>query len=206
MREIEISASSLKEAIDKACKNLNANEKTLNYEVIQEGSKGFLGLIGKKDFIIKANKKDNSVQIATNFIKGILDNSSIEGDIDVKLEGNLLNIEITGKEAGDLIGRRGEALDSLQFLTGLVVNKEVEDHKKIFINIEGYRQRREESLKRFANKMARKAYKNRKTVRLEPMNPYERRIIHSVLQEDKYVRTYSEGDEPNRRVVIALKK
>jgi spoIIIJ-associated protein len=112
---------------------------------------------------------------------------------------------ISGKGCGILIGRRGETLDALQYLTSLVVNRECAEYRKVTIDIENYRKKREEALVRLAKNLADRAVQNKKNITLEPMNPYERKIIHSTLQNNKYVETYSIGDDPNRKVVIALR-
>lgn len=206
MKTMESTAKTIQEALDIVLNEWNVPQDYVEYEVVQEPSKGFLGILGTKKAIVKAELKDISDLVAREFLENLLKTSKINADIKIAKKDGIINIDITGDNASELIGRRGETLDSLQFLTGLVVNKSADRHIKVLINIEGYRERREESLIRFANKMARKSAKYRKTIKLEPMNPYERRIIHSALQGDRFVKTYSEGEEPNRRVVIALKR
>lgn len=139
------------------------------------------------------------------FLDGIFRSLGIDAQISVHREGEIVKVMITGESAGVLIGRRGEALDSLQLLLGLAVNKTAEGYVKLQLDIENYREKREESLVRYAHKMARMASKQRRNIRLEPMSPNERRIVHSALQSDSYVTTYSEGDEPYRKVVIAVR-
>ena len=140
-------------------------------------------------------------------ISNIMNNLNIDADVDVRQEKNVIKVNITGKDAACLIGRRGETLDSIQFLAGLALNKANKDsHYKILVDIENYRSKREDSLIRYANKVAREVAKTRKTKKLDYMNPYERRIIHSTLQNDKFVKTYSEGVDPYRRRVIEYKK
>ena len=131
----------------------------------------------------------------------------IEAKIDFKEENDILRINLSGEKMGVIIGYRGETLDSIQYLVSLVVNKVHElPHKKVILDTENYRNKREETLKGVAIKTANKVKKTRKVFKLEPMNPYERRIIHSALQGNAFVNTYSEGDEPFRRVVVELKK
>ena len=137
----------------------------------------------------------------------MLKNANVDAKVNVVQEGNLIKVDIEGKEAACLIGRRGETLDSIQFLTGLALNKVNKDsHLRVLVDIENYRSKREKSLVRYANKAAREVAKTRKTKKLDYMNPYERRIVHSALQNDKYVITYSEGTDPYRRLVIEYKK
>ena len=134
-------------------------------------------------------------------------NANVDAKVNVSQKDNLIMVDIEGKEAASLIGRRGETLDSIQFLTGLALNKINKDsHTRVLVDIENYRSKREESLIRYANKVAREVAKTRKTKKLDYMNPYERRIIHSALQNDEYVITYSEGTDPYRRLVIECKR
>ena len=133
----------------------------------------------------------------------MLHNAKVNADVIATQEDNLIKINIKGKEATCLIGRRGETLDAVQFLTGLALNKINKDsHCRVLVDIENYREKREQSLIRYANKVAREVAKTKKTKKLDYMNPYERRIVHSALQNDKYVITYSEGTDPYRRLVI----
>ena len=137
----------------------------------------------------------------------MLHNAKVNADVIATQEDNLIKINIKGKEATCLIGRRGETLDAVQFLTGLALNKINKDsHCRVLVDIENYREKREQSLIRYANKVAREVAKTKKTKKLDYMNPYERRIVHSALQNDKYVITYSEGTDPYRRLVIEYKR
>lgn len=127
-------------------------------------------------------------------------------DVQYNEEEKSMDIELSGDDMGVLIGKRGQTLDSLQYLVSLVVNKNVEDYIRVKVDTENYRARRKETLENLAKNIAYKVKRNKRPVSLEPMNPYERRIIHSALQNDKYVTTHSEGDEPFRRVVVTLKR
>lgn len=150
---------------------------------------------------------DDEIKVAREFIEELLKNANVSADVVVTVKDNLIKVHIIGEEASLLIGRRGETLDSIQFLTGLVLNKANKNSKmRVFIDIENYRSKREESLKRYSYKVAREVAKTRTTRKLDYMNPYERRIVHSALQNDRYVITYSEGSDPYRRVVIEYKK
>ena len=147
------------------------------------------------------------IDIAKEFIETMLHNAKVNADVIATQEDNLIKINIKGKEATCLIGRRGETLDAVQFLTGLALNKINKDsHCRVLVDIENYREKREQSLIRYANKVAREVAKTKRTKKLDYMNPYERRIIHSALQNDKYVSTYSEGTDPYRRLVIEYKR
>ena len=152
-------------------------------------------------------RKKEEIEIAKEFVESMLLKSKINAKVNATQEGNLIKISIEGKEAACLIGRRGETLDAVQFLTGLALNKINKDsHMRVIVDIENYRSKREQSLIRYARKVAREVAKTRRTKKLDYMNPYERRIIHSALQNDKYVITCSEGTDPYRRVVIEYKR
>lgn len=203
-KKIEIKSKTKEEAIQTALLKLGVEEKDIEVNVIQNPSKGFLGLIGAKDGIYEITViKKEEIEIAKEFIENILIKSKINAKVNAIQEDNLIKISIEGKEATCLIGRRGETLDAVQFLTGLALNKINKDsHMRVLVDIENYRSKREESLVRYARKVAREVAKTRRTKKLDYMNPYERRIVHSALQNDKYVITYSEGTDPYRRLVI----
>ena len=140
-----------------------------------------------------------------NFLKQVLDSMSLEANIDIKENGNSVNIDISGANMGTIIGYRGETLDSLQYLVSLVMNKNHDvPYRRVMLDTESYRKKREDTLKRVADKTAYKVRKNRRAFKLEPMNPYERRIIHSALQNYDDIKTYSEGEEPFRRIIVNI--
>ncbi len=208
----EFSAKTVDDAITKACQEFTVTSDRLDYEVIEEGSSGFLG-IGSKPAMIKAKVKEEIKEIsvtdvADQFLKDVFNAMNmavvIESSFDTKEK--MVSINLSGEEMGVLIGKRGQTLDSLQYLVSLVVNKEKQDYIRVKIDTENYRQRRQETLENLAKNISYKVKRTKRSVSLEPMNPYERRIIHSSLQNDKYVSTHSEGEEPFRRVVVSLKK
>ena len=164
--------------------------------------------VENKEIPDKVNITDeDEIRIAREFVVELLKNADVEAEVDVVLEDNLIKVKISGDDASCLIGRRGDTLDAIQFLTGLALNKFNKDsHTRVFVDIENYRSKREESLKRYCYKAAREVAKTRRTKKLDFMNPYERRIIHSALQNDRFVITYSEGTDPYRRVVIEYKR
>ena len=205
MKSLEIRSKTKDEAISKALTELNVKLEDLQVEVLENPSKGFLGFLGAKDGLYKFTviEKETEVDIAKAFIENILKNSNVEADLSVTQEGNVIKVDIKGEEAAVLIGRRGETLDSIQLLTGLALNKiNKNSSMRVVVDIENYRSKREESLIRYAHKVAREVAKTKKTKKLDYMNPYERRIIHSALQNNKTVSTYSEGTDPYRRLVI----
>ena len=207
MEFIEISAKTVNDAITEACQKLTVTSDKLEYEVVEEGSSGFLG-IGSKPAVIKARVKSSVEDTAKDFLKDVFQAMNLAVVVNVKYDeaNNSMDIDLSGDEMGVLIGKRGQTLDSLQYLVSLVVNKNVDNYIRVKVDTENYRQRRKETLENLAKNIAYKVKRTKRPVSLEPMNPYERRIIHSALQNDKYVTTHSEGDEPFRHVVVVLKK
>lgn len=240
----EFSAKTVDDAITAACQEFTVVSSKLDYEVVEEGSSGFLG-IGSKPAVIKARVKDESAaetvskpaeaksnqvkpaaekivsekpvktktegpleDIAKDFLKSVFTamNMAVSVDVNYDAAEKSMDIELSGEEMGVLIGKRGQTLDSLQYLVSLVVNKDEDDYIRVKVDTENYRQRRKETLENLAKNISYKVKRTKRPVSLEPMNPYERRIIHSALQNDKYVTTHSEGEEPFRRVVVSLKK
>ena len=243
----EFSGKTVDDAITEACQKFTVTSDRLDYEVVDKGSAGFLG-IGSKNAVIKARIKDENysekeiTKVSDNKASEKTDNKesvnekpadknngntvnkvetdndpkefldkvfkAMGMDVSVKVEqmGNDMDIELSGDEMGVLIGKRGQTLDSLQYLTSLVVNKGSSEYIRVKVDTENYRKRRKDTLENLAKNLAYKVKRTKRPVTLEPMNPYERRVIHSALQNDKYVSTHSEGDEPFRRVVITLNK
>ena len=203
----EYSAKTVDDAITEACKDLGVTSDKLEYEVISEGSAGFLG-IGSKDATIKARVKSSLVDNAKAFLNEVFQamNMVVVVNVEYNADEKEMNIDLSGDDMGVLIGKRGQTLDSLQYLTSLVVNKDEEDYIRVKVDTENYRKRRQDTLENLAKNIAFKVKRTKRSVSLEPMNPYERRIIHSALQNDKFVTTHSEGDEPFRHVVVTMKK
>ncbi len=261
----EFSAKTVQEAITEACTHFVVASDKLDYEVVEEGSTGFLG-IGSKSAIIKARVKDEAEileaeaaaqneekaldkeekkaekeeakaekkeekeefkeakkeskkekvvvnakeveEMSIAFLKDVLHAMDIPAVVEAEYnaEEEVLDINLIGEDMGILIGKRGQTLDSLQYLVSLVVNKSTTGYIRVKVDTENYRSRRKATLENLARNIAAKVKRTRRPVSLEPMNPYERRIIHSALQNDKYVTTHSEGEEPYRKVVVTLKK
>ncbi len=207
MDYIDIAAKTVDDAITIACQKLTVTSDKLDYIIVEEGSSGFLG-IGSKAAVIKARVKSSVEDSAKIFLNDVFEAMNMTVVVDVKYDEaeNNMDIDLSGDEMGLLIGKRGQTLDSLQYLVSLVVNKEKENYIRVRVDTENYRDRRKETLENLAKNISYKVKRTKRAVSLEPMNPYERRIIHSALQNDKYVTTHSEGDEPFRRVVVTLKK
>lgn len=239
----EFSAKTVDDAITAACQDFFVTSDKLDYEVLEEGSSGFLR-IGAKPALIKARvKEDKEIvkesvkepvkevlkeekkfvketakvsnvdareveEAAKKFLGEVFDAMEMEVIVDARYDDaeKALDVDMRGEEIGILIGKRGQTLDSLQYLVSLVVNRGQADYIRVKLDTENYRQRRKETLENLAKNIAYKVKRTKRPVSLEPMNPYERRIIHSALQNDRYVTTHSEGEEPFRRVVVSLKK
>ena len=210
MDYIEVSAKTVNDAITEACQKLGVVSDKLEVEVIEEGSAGFLG-IGSKNAVIRASVKVEKISLedyAKNFLNDVFAAMKLEVVVEVKYneDAKEMGINLIGDDCGNLIGKRGQTLDSLQYLVSLVVNKECDDYVRVKVDTENYRERRKETLENLAKNKAYQVKRTRRPYSFEPMNPYERRIIHSALQNDKYVTTHSEGEEPYRKVVVTLKK
>lgn len=232
---VEIKGKTIEDAILNAEKKFNVLRDDLEYNIVEKGSTGILGFIGVKPAIISVRVKEkvidikDEIEINTNIIENKklnFDNPKEEVkqylkevfslmDVDVSIDNikydensKILNVELNGTNMGILIGQRGQTLESIQLLLNLAINKNKskENHIKVRIDTENYRERRKETLERLAYSVAKKVKYERNTIKLEPMTSYERRIIHSALQNNKYVVTKSEGEEPNRRIVVMLKK
>jgi spoIIIJ-associated protein len=203
----ESSAKTVDEALTSAMLEMGTTADNLEYEVIEKETSGFLGMFSKPARI-KVRIKMSIENTAKQFLKKIFKAMEIDAEAITIFDevNNMIDIDIKGEEMGVLIGKRGQTLDSLQYLVSLVINKNSENYIKVKLDTENYRARRKETLENLAKNIAYKVKRLRKPVILEPMNPYERRIIHSALQNDKYVETYSEGEEPYRKVVINYKK
>jgi spoIIIJ-associated protein len=202
---VEKTAKTVQDAISLALEELNADMNSVEIEVLEEGTKGIFGILGNKQARVRVTLKETSADKAKKFLLDVLSKMKTDVEIDTEETEDSVLIQIHGRDSGIIIGRRGETLDSLQYLTSLVVNRGSDNYKRVTIDIENYRQKREETLVKLAEKLAGKVMRYKKSVTLEPMNPYERRIIHSSLQNNRNIKTYSVGDEPNRKVVIALK-
>ena len=207
MEFMEFSAKTVNDCITNACKDLVVTSDKLEYEVVQEGKAGFLGL-GAQPAIIKARVKSSVDETVKEFLNKVFEAMKLTVVINIKYneENATMDIDLSGDEMGVLIGKRGATLDSLQYLVSLVANKESESYIRVKVDTENYRQRRKDTLENLAKNISYKVKRTKRSVSLEPMNPYERRIIHSALQNDRFVTTHSEGDEPFRRVVVTLKK
>ena len=207
MEYIEISAKTVEDALTEASVKLGTTSDKIEYEVIEKGNSGFLG-IGSKKAVIRAFVKTSPEELVKEFLDSVFKAMDMEVELDIKVDEDekMIDVELKGDDMGILIGKRGQTLDSLQYLTNLALNKHSDNYFKVKVDTEDYRNRRKETLENLAHNIAYKVKRTKRSVELEPMNPFERRVIHSALQNDKYVTTHSEGEEPFRHVVVTLKK
>ena len=191
------------QALEDACKQLGVETYEVEFETLQRAEKGFLGIFGKSQAKVRAFIKVGPADTAAQFVKdvlGAMDINSVEVKVTEEAEGAVIDLE--GEEVGSIIGRRGETLDALQYLTGLVANHVDNSYYKITINTGNYREKREKTLEILGRKLAIKAAKTGRKSSLEPMNPYERRLIHTSVQKVQGAISWSEGENLNRHVVI----
>ena len=208
MEYIEVSAKTVEDALTDASVQLGITSDQLEYEIVEKGSNGFLGLIGSKNATIRVKVKSSVEDEVREFLTSVFNAMKMQVEIEINKneDERFLDVELKGDDMGVLIGKRGQTLDSLQYLTNLAINKHANEYYKVKIDTEDYRNRRKETLENLAKNISYKVKRTKRAVSLEPMNPFERRIIHSALQNDKYVSTHSEGEEPYRHVVVTLKK
>jgi len=203
MKYVEKQAKTVEDAITEALVEMGATSDQVTVEVIEKGPSGLMSIFSSKLAKVRVYKKINIEQVAYDFLEEVFQKMNIEVNIHVTLDDhNNMTVDLSGPSMGVLIGKRGQTLDSLQYLVSLVVNKEADSYMRVKLDTENYRDRRKETLETLAKNLAHKVKITKKKFILEPMNPYERRIIHSTLQNNKNVETHSEGDEPYRKVVI----
>lgn len=206
LRSIVKEAKSVDEAIKLACSELEIDIEDAEIEVLDEGNKGILGFIGNKNAVVKVTEKLNIDNLVLDFLEPILQYMDIEAEIEIEQSEEEISVNLAGENIGLIIGKRGETLDALQYLLSLVINKNLDSYVRVILDASNYRKKRKETLVRLAKRVADKVARTRRNLTLEPMNSYERRIIHSTLQNHNYVVTESIGEEPNRKVVIRYKQ
>lgn len=203
MKSVEKVGKNQEEAIAEALRELGTTADRVSIEVMEEVSKGFFGFLSNKGFRVKVTLKEDLGQAAVFFLREMLVNMGITAQVEFFKRSDNITLNISGKDLGMLIGKRGQTLDAIQYLVNLAVNKNQVEKERIIIDVEGYRRRREETLRRLALKVAEKVKREHRKEVLEPMTPHERRIIHSTLQGFKDVYTYSEGVDPYRHIIIS---
>lgn len=200
----EFKGKTVDDAIMNGLKELGLGLDQVDFEIVQESTKGIFGF--GKSAIVRLTKKETTGNKAEEFLDQLLKYMDVSATAEVTETEEVINVNLVGDSTGVLIGRRGETLDALQYLTSLVVNKDLDEYKRVVLDTENYRAKREETLVKLANRIAGKVAKTGKRVVLEPMNPYERRVLHATLQNHDKVETISEGEEPYRRVIIRKKR
>ncbi len=203
----EFTGKTVEDAVVEAAVQLGTTSDRMEYEILEKGSNGFLG-IGSRQAKIRARKILETAERAEQFLADVFDAMDLKVNITTEenKEEHTMDIDLSGDDMGVLIGKRGQTLDSLQYLVSLVINKGEEEYIRVKVDTENYRQRRKDTLENLAKNISFKVRRTGRPVTLEPMNPYERRVIHSALQNDRYVETHSEGEEPFRKVVVSLKE
>lgn len=206
MKKVITTGKTVEEAIELALKQLNTTRDRIETNILELPSSGIMSFFRTKLAKVEVILNTDVCKSAIEYLDVVIAAMGIQANIEANLEDNILNINMTGKDMGILIGRRGQTLDSLQYLTSLVVNKDTQEYVRVVLDTENYRKKRETTLKDLAEKLAHRVVNNHKKIELEPMNPYERRIIHATLQKNNKIVTYSQGEEPFRKVVIDIKK
>ncbi len=206
MRSIEKSGRTVEEAVESALSELGVLEEDVIVEVIEEPTRGFLGILGGRDARVRVTAKKEKAEIACEFIEGLLGNIGIAGKVEIHNEADMRAIEVTGTDLGLLIGRHGETLRHLEFLANVVSSKGRGPARRITVDVGGYRKRRERELQEMARNMGKRVERTGRSMFLRPMDARDRRIVHMTLQKNGRVVTHSEGDEPFRRVVVSPRK
>ncbi|MEN1966532.1 RNA-binding cell elongation regulator Jag/EloR [Lentibacillus sp. N15] len=202
MREITASGQTVEQAVQSALEQLNTTRDHVEVEVIDEGKKGLLGVFGSKRAVVKVTVKQNKIELVEQYLHEVTEQMNVSIKVTTTVEGNHVYYQLTGEKIAMLIGKRGQTLNALQYLVHLALNKDGEQFYTVTVDAEGYRARRRETLQALAEKMADKAQRLHKKVALEPMPAFERKVIHSALQNNSGISTYSDGVEPHRHIVI----
>lgn len=205
MKQVTATGQTVAEAVESALAQLNTTKDRTEISVIDEGKKGIFGIFGSRPAVVKVTVKIDPIEEAKKFIIGVSKEMGVSVEIESRREGKQVHLILTGEKIALLIGKRGQTLNSLQYLTQLVLNRYSDQYLTVMIDAEDYRKRRNETLIQLAERLAQKAVKTGKNVALEPMPSYERKVIHTALVENRKIKTYSDGTEPYRHIVIAPK-
>ncbi len=207
VQTVEKKGKNVDEAIKAALDELECAIEDVSIEVLEEPSKGILGLVGKKPAVVRVSLVKKPEEEVRQVVEDLLNRMKIDYQINqVECESGRVRVNIIGKDMGLLIGRKGETLNAVQYIIGLIINRQREERIRVLLDVEDYRKKREESLEALALRLSDKVKKTKKNVVMRPMSSQERRIVHTILQADPQITTFSLGDEPNRKVVISLKK
>lgn len=203
MKQITATGQTVKEAVESALAQLNTTEDRLEITIVDEGKKGVFGIFGSRPAVVKAVKKPDPIEEAEKFLKDVSAKMGVPIEIETLREGKNVQFILSGEKIALLIGKRGQTLNSLQYLTQLVINRFAEQYLNVVVDAEDYRKRRQDTLIQLAERLAQKALKTGKEIALEPMPSYERKVIHTALVNNKRIKTYSDGNDPHRHIVIA---
>lgn len=208
MKILEATGKTVEEAVESALRQLGGlTRDKVDIEVIEEGSRGLFGLLGTKSAVVRVTVKEDKAEKAEKFLEELMSKMDVQGQVKVvEKNDKQVTLEIEGEDLGNLIGRRGQTLDSLQYLVNLAINKGGEERIRVIVDVSGYRQRREQTLCSLALRLADRVVQRGESVTLEPMNAHERRVIHLALQDNPNVYTQSKGEDPERKIVICPKK
>jgi spoIIIJ-associated protein len=206
MKAVEVEGSSVDEAIQSALTQMGVKREQVETEILDAGTRGFLGFIGNRLARVRIALKATPEQLINDFVASLVDSMGMDLSYKTHFEDEYWFVDFDGPDVRILIGRRGETLNALQMTLNMAINKQLEEKVRIIVDAEGYRKRREETLQRLARRLLERVRRSKKDVSLEPMTPQERRIIHLELQNNQWVYTVSEGEEPNRKVIICLKR
>ncbi|HLS34763.1 MAG TPA: RNA-binding cell elongation regulator Jag/EloR [Bacillota bacterium] len=202
MRQITASGQTVEEAVESALEQLQTTRDQVEVTVIDEGKRGILGLFGSKLAVVNVSIKEDPIEETEAFIEEVAKNMGVSISVETTVEDNNILFELSGEKIALIIGKRGQTLNALQYLVQLAINKKSDEYYRVMLDAEGYRSRREETLRKLAGRLANRAIRINKKVVLEPMPAFERKIIHTELQNNDEVKTYSEGEEPHRYLVI----
>lgn len=206
MKQVTATGQNVDEAVESALAQLKTTKDRTEIDVIDEGKKGIFGIFGTRPAVVKVTVKIDAVEEAVTYLKSVSEKMGASINVDVKKDGKIVLLTMSGKKIALLIGKRGQTLNSLQFLTQLVVNRYSDQYATVLLDAEDYRQRRNDTLIQLAERLAQKAVRTGQNVALEPMPSYERKVIHTALMSNKKIKTYSDGTEPHRHIVISPSK
>lgn len=204
-RSVEKKGRTVEEAVGLALAELGVQREDVVIEILEEGNKGFLGLLGSRAAVVRVSTKESKAEAAVRVVREIAEAMELKVAIDVSEDEEYIFVNVRGDEGSRLIGRHGQTLDALQYLVNLASSRGRDEKARVVVDVEGYRRRREDTLRRLANRLADRVKRTGESITLEPMSPHERRVIHLALQNHSFVTTHSEGEEPYRKVVISKK-
>lgn len=204
-KSVEKSGRTVDEAIQAALDELKIDLEDAEVDILSEGAKAVWGIFGGKEARVKVTENKPDSKIVKEILDRILDTMQVEASINIVSDEEALKADIYGDDVAFLIGKHGDTLLAINYLCNLIINKDKETYKRVTVDVENYRKKREENLKALANRTATKVIRYKKPISLEPMPAFERRIIHTELQDNQYVETVSQGEEPNRNVIVKLK-